>query len=178
MDPVSFRMKRVLVLLKHVLFALVFAGCSKASDSTTGKQMPKLPPPPHVQPVAGLRVSVEIAGNPAPAIDAARLSSLKPDFEDSERRAWRMTTLLGPIDEKTVVSVTGENDVTVQFRRATGDKEPQPSLLLTRRGELVALLVDPADPFPSYHGQGRRLGRPGDPMPRIAGVKKISVRNE
>ena len=88
MDPVPIRMK-------HVLFALMIAGCSKASDSTTGKQMPKLPPPPHVQPVAGLRVSVEIAGKAAPAIDAARLSSLKPDFEDSERRAWRMTTLLG-----------------------------------------------------------------------------------
>jgi hypothetical protein len=47
--------------------------------------------------------------------------------------------------------------------------------MLTRRGDIVALLVDPADPFPSYHGQGRRLGRPGDPMPRIAGVKKIRV---
>jgi hypothetical protein len=150
---------------------VLLCACGKASDATSGKQMPKLPPPPHVQPAVS--VLVEIDGHLAPAIDGARLQALKPDFEDSERRAWRLTTLLGPWSG--VVTVTGENDVSVQFRRAPNEKEPQPALLLTRRGDLVALLVDPADPFPSYHGQGRRLGRPGDPMPRIAGVKNISV---
>jgi hypothetical protein len=161
----------------RIFFAVVLAlGCQKASDANSAKQMPKLPPPPNAQ--AAVSVTVEVAGSPAPTIDAKRLSSVKADFEDSERRAWRLSTLLGPLDDKSVVAVTGENDVTVQFRRAPNDKEPQPALLLTRRGELVALLVDPADPFPSYHGQGRRLHRPGDPMPRIAGVKKIRVYQE
>jgi hypothetical protein len=163
-------------MMKTLLFVVFALGCQKASDANSAKQMPKLPPPPHVQPT--VNVTVEIAGKPAPVIDSQRLSSVKADFEDSERRAWRLSTLLGPLDEKSVVAVTGENDVTVQFRRAPNEKEPQPALLLTRRGELVALLVDPADPFPSYHGQGRRLGRPGDPMPRIAGVRKIRVYQE
>jgi hypothetical protein len=150
--------------------ALLFA-CSKASDSS--KQMPKLPPPPSVQP--SVRITVELDGSPGPTIDGARLHALKPDFEDAEHRAWRMTTLLGPLDATKTVAVTGENDVTVQFHRTSDTRDPQPALMLTRRGDVVALLVDPADPFPSYHGQGRRLGRPGDPMPRIAGVKKIRV---
>jgi hypothetical protein len=127
--------------------------------------MPKLPPPPH----AALQMQITVEG--AAPIDAARLSGLKPDYEDSEHRAWKLATLLG---DHALFTVTGENDVMVQFRRAP-EKEPQPALMLTRRGEPVALLIDPADPFPSYHGQGRRLGRPGDPMPRIAGVKKIRV---
>jgi hypothetical protein len=165
--------KRVSFKIEHVLLWALF-GCSKAGD--TSKQMPKLPPPPHA--AVTFRVSVEIGGRPAPDIDAARLTSLKADFEDNERRAWRLSTLLGPIGEKSVVAVTGENDVTVQFRRVADDKAPQPSLLLTRRGELVALLIDPDDPFPPYHGQGRRLGRPGDPMPRIGGVKKLRVYEE
>ena len=98
---------------------------------------------------------------------------------DRTTNFWPRWALLGPLDATKTVAVTGENDVTVQFRRVPKDqsdaKEPQPALLLTRRGDVVALLVDPADPFPSYHGQGRRLGRPGDPMPRIAGVKRIRV---
>lgn len=174
----ALRVKQVLLKIEHVLVGLALVcSCSKASDATSGKQMPKLPPPPHVQP-AGLRILVELDGKEAPAIDAARLEALKPDFQDSERRAWRLTTLLGPWSANNVVAVTGENDVTVQFHRTPDEKEPQPALLLTRRGDAVALLVDPADPFPSYHGQGRRLGRPGDPMPRIAGVKKIRVFQE
>jgi hypothetical protein len=131
--------------------------------------MPKLPPPPHAALVSP--ISVSIAGQNAPVIDAARLAALKPDFQDEEHRAWRLSTLLG---DHALYAITGENDVMVQFRRAP-EKEPQPALMLTRRGEPVALLIDPTDPFPSYHGQGRRLGRPGDPMPRIAGVKQIRV---
>jgi hypothetical protein len=34
------------------------------------------------------------------------------------------------------------------------------------------------EPFPSYHGRGGRLHRPGDPLPRIGGVTKIKVTSE
>jgi hypothetical protein len=36
-------------------------------------------------------------------------------------------------------------------------------------------MVAPGDPFPAYHGQGRRLSRPGDPLPRVGGVTRIRV---
>jgi hypothetical protein len=154
------------LFMKTLIFCALLASCSKAGDSS--KQMPKLPPPPNAQPTVS--IAVDIDGKAAPPVD---LRASKPDFEDGEHRAWRMTTLFGPATK--TVAVTGENDVTVQFQRASDARDPQPALMLTRRGDIVALLVDPADPFPSYHGQGRRLGRPGDPMPRIAGVKKIRV---
>jgi hypothetical protein len=159
------------------LIAIVFVACSKASDNA--RQMPKLPPPPHAAPPAALRIAVEIDGNEAPPIDAARLAALKPEFEDADHRAWRLATLIGSAAQThAVIAVTGENDVTVQFRRPASERDPQPVLALTRRGELVAALVEPGDPFPAYHGQGRRLRRPGDPLPRIAGVKKIRVSDE
>ncbi len=149
------------------LLVLILGGCSKASDATNGKQLPRLPPPPHVELPAGTRIAVEVGEKEAPPVDNARLQSLKPDFEDAEHRAWRLSALLG---EHGRYAVTGDNDVTVEFKP---DAELQPSLMLTRRGELVALLLDPANPFPPFHGQGRRLGRPGDPLPRISGVRKI-----
>jgi hypothetical protein len=153
--------------------ATLFA-CQKASDATVEKKMPKLPPPPRPEPAASLRIAVEIDGQPGPPIDAARLRGLKPDFEDAERRAWRLETLLGARarDPETSIAVTGDNDVTVVFRRTTGT---DPVLALSRRGEIVAALVEANDPFPSYHGQGRRLHRPGDPTPRVGGVKRIRV---
>jgi hypothetical protein len=48
-------------------------------------------------------------------------------------------------------------------------------LFLTRRGEVMVAAVDPKDPFPRYHGQGGRLRRGGDPMPRVAPVARLAV---
>jgi len=154
--------------MKRLLALLLLIGCSKASDSS--KQMPKLPPPPRAEVPAGVHIDVEVSGHAAPPLDSARLSSTRPDFEDAEHRAWKLSTLLPEAHGSFTVS--GEHDVTVQFHP---DGERQPALMLTRRGELVALLVDVRDPFPQYHGQGRRLGRPGDPLPHLSGVKKITA---
>ena len=153
--------------------ATLFA-CQKASDAVAEKKMPKLPPPPRVEPAESLRIAVEIDGQPAPPIDAARLRGLKPDFEDPERRAWLFGSVLGARARapETAIAVTGDNEVTVVFRRADG---AEPVLALSRRGEIVAALVEANDPFPAYHGQGRRLRRPGDPTPRVGGVKQIRV---
>jgi hypothetical protein len=36
-------------------------------------------------------------------------------------------------------------------------------------------MVERSNPFPNYHGQGHRLERRGDPLPRVEGVKRIAV---
>jgi hypothetical protein len=128
------------------LTLLVWSGCQKASDAAGDKQMPKLPPPPKVALPAELRIAVEIDGKEAPALDAARLNAVKP-----------------------------EKDMTVVMRQPRTDKDPMPVLTQSRRGGIVAAMVSQSDPFPPYHGQGRRLARPGDPLPRIDGVTKIRV---
>ena len=159
-----------------VLALLVASGCQKASDADPARQRPNLPPPPSAPLPQTLQITVEAEGGPR-VIDTALLARTKPDFEDPERRAWRLTTLLGPALARpgAVAAVTGEKDVTVVLRPPRTPRDPVPVLAESRRGGLVAALVDPTDPFPSYHGQGRRLSRPGDPLPRIPGVTKIRV---
>jgi hypothetical protein len=76
------------------------------------------------------------------------------------------------------IAVTGAGEVTLVLREPAAGKGPVPVLLESRRGEIVAAMVAPEEPFPSYHGQGRRMNRPGDPLPRVAGVRKIRVYRE
>ena len=35
--------------------------------------------------------------------------------------------------------------------------------------------LDPKDPFPKFHGQGGRLHRAGDSMPRVSPVAKLAI---
>ena len=73
------------------------------------------------------------------------------------------------------VEARGNQGVTVRMDMPPGKSGPQPVLFLTRRGEVVATLVDPAEPFPGYHGQGGRLRRPGDTMPHVSPVLELAV---
>jgi hypothetical protein len=158
---------------------LLAVGCQKASDTSDAKRRPN--PPPTVAPVdppAGLRIPVEIDGKPAAPIDAARLRALPPDFQDSERRAWRFVTLLGPTAtaEDHEVAAVGEDNVAVLFPRPSSATDPQPVLMINRRGDVIATLLSPSAPFPAYHGEGGRLGRPGDPRPHVAPVARLRIR--
>jgi hypothetical protein len=168
-------------MLKWLLIGLLglgASGCRKgSSDLNAEHQMPKLPPPPRVDLPSNLKISVEIDGEVAPPIDAARLQATKPDFADPERRAWRLSTLVGGavLRPGAVAEVTGDKDVTVLLRQPKRAEDPLPVLAASRRGGVVAAMVMADDPFPPYHGQGRRLMRPGDPLPRIAGVTRIRV---
>src|SRR6185436_304687 len=117
-----------------------------------------------------LRIAVEIDGQERPVIDAAFLAARAPDFADSERRAWRIDSLLGAPAQRegAVIAVTGEHGLTIELGR--GDDAgagPVPVLTVSRRGEVLAAMVESTDPFPPYHGRGGRLGRPGDRLPRI-----------
>jgi hypothetical protein len=151
--------------------------CSKPSETTDAKRSPKPPPSASVAIPATLHVEVEVDGAPAPPIDAARLSAAKPDFSDDERRAWRLTTLLGPATSRpgVVIEALGDKGLGLEMRPTAGPSDPTPVLSLTRRGEVVIELVSPDDPFPGFHGKGGRLNRPGDPLPRVSSPTKLRV---
>lgn len=157
-----------------VSFALT-TGCTKASESSDAKRMPKPPPP--IDGAQELHVPVEVDGVAQAPIDATKLSTTPPDFKDDEHRAWRVGTLLGPRTARagTTITVSGPQNVGVTMKNSSSPTEPIPVFSVNRRGELIAEVVAPDKPFPAYHGQGGRLSRPGDPMPRIVGVTKIVV---
>jgi len=167
-------------MMRVVLLACVLAaagsGCQKASDATQAKRMPQPPPAPEIRVPDALRIEVVVGGKDTPAIDAARLRATPPDFADSERRAWRLTTLLGPtVGAGTELVITGAPSASLVLTQPATATEPQPALLLNRRGDLVATMVTPNAPFPPYHGAGGRLGRPGDTTPHLPGVARIVV---
>jgi hypothetical protein len=74
-----------------------------------------------------------------------------------------------------VIEATGARGLSVLMRPTGGPSDPIAVLALSRRGDILAAMVESNDPFPDYHGQGGRLGRPGDPLPRISAVTKIRV---
>jgi hypothetical protein len=155
----------------------IASGCSKPDDTSDAKRSPKPPPAASVAIPAALHVEVEVDGAPAPAIDAARLSGIKPDFSDEDHRAWRLTTLVGAAAARpgVVVNVLGDKGVALEMRPAGGASDPAPVLSLNRRGEVKVEVVAPDDPFPDFHGKGGRLNRPGDPLPRVAGPTRLRV---
>jgi len=156
--------------------ALGGAGCAKASDEKAAKRIPSLPPPTDVEIPAKLSIAVTVDGAPAPAITAERLAGVKPDFLDAERRAWKLTTLLPELDEPgAAVEARGPTGVSVRLDRPATADSMEPVLFLTRRGDVVVSMVDPADPFPGYHGQGGRLRRQGDPLPRLSPVTSLAI---
>lgn len=166
---------RVLLLCAWVCVSAAAPGCQRPSEADDGKRMPKPPPAPSAS--SSVRIEVQIDGQPAPAIDAARLAAVAPDYQDEDRQAWKLTTLLGEMADRegTTFAATGEQGATLVMKRPDQPDEPAPVLVVTRRGEAVMAMIKPGEPFPSYHGRGARLGRPGDPRPRIGGVTKIAL---
>ena len=168
------------VALQALLAAsLALAACDATPGRNDTKQMPRPPPPEDASAPSALRIEIEIDGQPAPAIDAARLDATPPDFSEQDRRAWRIETLLGEAARRdgAVIAVTGEKGLSIQLDRSGAEGAPIAVLAISRRGEVLAAMVDPAEPFPAYHGHGGRLGRRGDPLPRIGGVTRIAVRS-
>jgi hypothetical protein len=164
-----------------VAIAVVAAACQKASDATQAKRMPQPPPSASaardVDVPDGLRIDVVVGGKPAPAIDAARLRATKPDFADNERRAWKLQTLLGAevVPPGTELVVSGAPSTGLVMKQPDAAAEPQPVLMLNRRGDVIATALSPNAPFPAFHGEGGRLRRPGDTTPHLFGVTRVVV---
>lgn len=159
----------------RLLIALVIAACSRASDEGTAKKWQEAPPPKEVKIPAGLSISVQVDGQDKAPITSEVLDQTKPDFVDPEHRAWRIPTLVPEAAPTgTVIEATSPTGFSVKFAHPTPEGL-EPVLFLTRRGEVIVAALDPKDPFPKYHGQGSRLRRPGDAMPRVAPVTKLAI---
>ena len=171
-------MRGILRQTVAVLLLSTLGGCSKSSDVNESRRMPKLPPADSASVPATVQIAVEVNGQSAPPIDAQRLSSTAPDFRDAQRRAWKLSRLIGTVASGDIVeiSVVGADGIAVTFPRPASANDPQPVLMENRRGELVATMVAPATPFPAYHNEGGRLHRPGDATPRVEHVASVRVR--
>jgi hypothetical protein len=161
---------------RWLLIALaVMPACSKASQEAEKKQWQEAPPPKEVAVPSGLSIAVDVDGAPKAAITSGTLSATKPDFRDDDHRAWRIPTLVADAaSQGTIVEASSPTGFSVKFSQPTPDGL-EPVLFLTRRGEVIVAAIDPKEPFPRYHGQGSRLRRPGDSMPRVAPVMKLSI---
>lgn len=156
--------------------ALLAAGCGRAEDASGAKRTPRPPAPPRVEIPAALRIAVTIDGTPAQAIDVTLLGQLAPDFADTDRRAWRLIRLVPALGGPgAAVEAVGPAGISMRFASTGSTDGLEPVLFLTRRGEVVVTMVDPTHPFPDYHGQGGRLGRPGDPLPHLGKVTELRV---
>jgi hypothetical protein len=150
--------------------------CARASDENEAKRTPSLPPPAGITIPRGLSIAVTIDGNPAPALTAARLGAATPTYVDNEHRAWTLASLLPAFDTPgATLEARGPSGISVRLERPVTTAALQPVLFLTRRGDVVVSVVDPGDPFPPYHGQGGRLRRQGDPLPRLSPVASIAI---
>ena len=167
----------VVALAVGTLASGTLAGCQKASDATQAKRMPQPPPAREISVPDGLRIEVVVAGKDATPIDASRLRATPPDFADSERRAWKLSTLLGAAvaTPGSEFVVSGAPSAGLVLTQPAASTEAQPALMLNRRGDLVATMLAPNAPFPPFHGAGGRLGRPGDTTPHVPGVVRIVV---
>lgn len=173
--------RSTLARLGLLLVSALTPACRCAEQAVTpdeARQIPKPPPPPGVSVPPGLSIPVEVDGKNAPPIDGQTLEATKPSFQDGEHRAWLLGSLLageaGLNDME--ITIVGEGALEITMPRTSSTAEVAPVLVLNRRGEVMAAMVSPKDPFPSYHGRGRRLSRGGDPLPRISGkIVKIKL---
>ena len=154
-----------------LLFALV--ACSKASNESDRMQR-SAPGSGDSHVPADVSIAVAVDGTDKPPITSATLAATKPDFVDPERRAWRVATLVPEATTGSEVEAAGPTGVAVKFADPTPEGL-EPVLFLTRRGDVIVAAVDPKDPFPKFHGQGGRLHRAGDTMPRVSPVARLAI---
>jgi hypothetical protein len=157
--------------------ACAVGACSRASDELDSKRAPATPPPRDVQISDSLHIEVAVDGTSVAPLTAQSLRGVKPDFADADRRGWWITTLIPAAAKAKVVVAEGPSGVGLRLEVPSG-AGLAPALLLTRRGDLIVGAIDPADPFPRYHGQGGRLKRLGDPMPRLSPVSRLLISHE
>ena len=162
-------------MTRLVIAVAMLAGCSRASEESEAKKWQSQPPPREVTVPAGLSIAVDVDGGAKPPITADTLRAIKPDFADDERKAWLIPTLIADAAVPgSVVEATAPSGVSIKLAHPTTDGL-EPVLFLTRRGDVIVSAIDPKDPFPRYHGQGGRLHRAGDSMPRVAPVAKLAI---
>ena len=159
-------------MARALLLLALAAACSKASKEADRLQREAPGSDSHVP--ADVSITVVVNGAEHAPITSATLAATKPDFVDPERRAWRIATLVPEATAGSEVEAAGPTGVAVKFADPTPDGL-EPVLFLTRRGDVMVAAVDPKDPFPKFHGQGGRLHRAGDTMPRVSPVAHLAI---
>jgi hypothetical protein len=157
-----------------IVALLAIAACSRASDEAPKKTWADKPPPVDMPVPANLNIAVTVDGAPHAPITAATLNSKKADFEDAERTAWLIGTLVPDVPGNATIKATSPTGMSIEIDRPS-PTGLEPVLFLTRRGDVIVSTVDPKDPFPRYHGQGGRLHRAGDANPRVNPVAKLAI---
>ncbi|MBV8758847.1 MAG: hypothetical protein JO257_16280 [Deltaproteobacteria bacterium] len=159
-------------MVRALLLLALAAACSKASKEADRLQ--REAPGSDSKVPADVSITVAVDGADKPPITSQTLAATKPDFVDPERRAWRIATLVPDATPGSDVEAAGPTGVAVKFASPTPEGL-EPVLFLTRRGEVIVAAVDPKDPFPKFHGQGGRLHRAGDTMPRVSPVARLAI---
>src|SRR5512139_2020940 len=161
-----------------VIVMALAAGCGKSEPVNEGKRLPA-PPPTKREIPASLEIAVTVFGEQRPPITAETLQKAPPDWTSKEEhKAWRIAKLVG-VEEtvETSFAITGTaSNITVELPAKSAANALVPALSLNQRGAAVVEFVDPADPFPRFHGEGGRLGRSPESEPRVSGVTRIDVR--
>ena len=163
--------------MRHLLVIGVSlaAACGHPSDEAGAKQWSTPEPPALVDVPAGLSLSVTVNGVAKAPITAETLHGKRPDFTDPEHKAWRIPTLIPDAGAQGTIEAFDSCGVSVTFAHPMPDGF-EPVLFLTRRGEIIVSAVNPAEPFPRFHGQGGRLKRPGDTSkPRLTYVARLEI---
>ncbi|MBE7453818.1 MAG: hypothetical protein HS111_34610 [Kofleriaceae bacterium] len=153
--------------LALVVGLVALAAACRGETPNEERKLPQLQPGPFHVPER-LALPLVIDGQAAGAIDAARLRARPADFRDAERHAWRLDTLLAPELGGRAARISGKQPAGASLVVEVPGKELVPVLLVNRRGQALLTLVDPADPFPRFHGQGGRMARPGQRHPQVA----------
>jgi hypothetical protein len=162
----------------ETLVLLVCIACGNSEPANEGKRMPAPPPVVKQGIPANVAIEVIVDGKPRPPITQATLLATPPDWSDPQRKAWKIARLVGaPETPETSFAVTGTaQQITVELPAVSAANPLVPALMLSQRGIVVAEFVDPKNPFPSFHGEGGRLGRSPESEPRVPGVTRIEVR--
>lgn len=162
---------------KWIVVTVMLAMSCRGDEPNEERQLPQLQPPPAVEIPRDLQLPISIDGKPVAALDAARLAVNKPDYADDERSAWRLDSLFRAEMPSGHARIAAFQKDGVSLALDVPAKDAVPVLLLNRRGQIMLTLVDPASPFPGFHGHGGRLARPGDRLPHII-VARIEITNQ
>jgi len=127
-------------------------------------------------PTADLQIRVELDGQALPTIDAGRLSAT-PDLEDEHRRAWKLVRIVPELaDARQLVVEHSDRQRVVLPLDGDARAAANIALVLNRKGEVVLAALNPADPFPAFHGRGGNRGRaPGEE--RIRDLEWLRLRS-
>jgi hypothetical protein len=162
-------------MMRWAIALCLLSGCSRASNEGEARQWAAVPPDKGIAIPAGLDIAVAVDGSPRTAITHDTLARIKPDFADDEHKAWLVAGLVAEARATgSTIEAVSSTGISVKFNRPAADGL-EPAIFLTRRGDIIVAALDPRDPFPRYHGQGGRLRRAGDPMPRSTAVARIEI---